>query len=420
MRYLIFALLITAAMVTGCSMSSDPASPSTPVSTAQVGLSSMNWTWGQWLFHVNESHTVIEAIPVRETSWHLNVTNFVEGGPCPDCLQIGYPHPAGNGTIKVKVTLRHPFPGHPEFTGFDVRGLCIFPATRHWYADDINICFPNVFPWPEDGPLPMFFSLAGDGGGGLLNEEGFSYYFWPGFDLGVGYEAPIFHYQVGKKASESLPDSDINPYLEFNDGSTRRMFKTTDSIMREYHIKLPPGEFIFGYVVQAAWLPPSVKPVTDPANDFPVDANAEDPVFVSFNQYTPMDPYAPGEPWEKVFAKTRFRMGGPTHKWSGGSPYLYAPDITPWQQPPKWKAVAQSNNLEGEIEPGLYEIDMFCDLYDGFDQDPYVDGTYPAVIAIASYWLNEEGGGIVGPPHLISCPITFHIVEVELLSTGPD
>ena len=36
---------------------------------------------------------------------------------------------------------------------------------------------------------------------------------------------------------------------------------------------MPPGPLTVGYAVEACWEPPSIMPVTDPANDFPYSAN---------------------------------------------------------------------------------------------------------------------------------------------------
>jgi hypothetical protein len=66
------------------------------------------------------------------------------------------------------------------------------------------------------------------------------------------------------------------------------MFLVTDKITREYHFALPPGPFNFGYAVDASWWPPTTTPVTNPAVDFPREANAEDPWLMEYEQLLPV------------------------------------------------------------------------------------------------------------------------------------
>ncbi len=238
----------------GCASISNPVTGEAVSRARVVTEDTQKWEWGKWMLHINERHDGIDVEPVRESSCHLNVLKFVEDSPCSDCLMIGKPIPQGDGTVKVKVILSHPFPDSPRYTGFDVRGTVIFPATRYWTAPFAFFSAKDLNnPWLFYPPFN--FSWHGDGGGSLLNGDGYSFYFWPGFDLGEGYELPVYHYQPGKHAFGTEPDSTINPYITFNDDSPRRMFKTTDVIQRTYHLRVPEGEFSFGYVVEASWAP---------------------------------------------------------------------------------------------------------------------------------------------------------------------
>ncbi len=421
-------VLLVIIAISGCSAASDISAPSN--GQFQQRIVSTDWTWGQWMFYVNESHTSIEAVPVRTAAKNLNVTKFVEVSPCSNCLQISKPFPQPDGTVKVKVWLRHPFPDNPEFTGFDVRGVVIFPATRHWYAEKLDVLYHQILPWDDYNhePPKLFFSWPDDGGGALLNVEGYSYYFWPSYELYVkpdyepeppeDYDVPIYKYQQGKHATPDFPDSTINPYLQFNDGGERRIFKTSDCIMREYYLRLPPGEFSFGYIVQASWAKPLNQPVTDPATDFPSYANAEDMFIVEFDQFKPMDPFKLGGYLDKMFARTTFKVNTPDQDYWGGEPYLYSPEIRYWQNAPKkWEHVARSGGYT-VLEPGVHRKDMYCDLGDNWEHDPFIDGTYPAVLAITSVWFDCQPD--MRFKSLVSSPPTFHLVEVELVSTGPD
>lgn len=424
MRCFVLVLLVVAVVMVGCSSASNPAVPSeTPVKESTCTPGSNDITWGHWLFYVSEDHTSIEAVPIRQAEWHFNITKMVEDEPCDNCLQIGQPQPQPDGTLKVPVSLRHPFPNQPRFTGFDVRGVVMFPATRYWYADGGSM--PTTrYPSPFDPTIdpPMFFSWPGDeGGGAVLNPDGYSYYFWPGFEYWwpddfeptTDLDAPRYNYQQGEYATDAFPDSTINPYLEFNDGTARRMFKVTDIIHREYHLRFPDGEFVFGYVIQASWWPPDVIPVIHPEEDFPPEANAEDPYITEFTQYAPIDPYIPGSVQDNLFARLKFRLASDDLWIHGATPLMYAPDIQPNSDSDLGMFAADINLAP--VAPRIWEGDMFCFLSDDYDIDPYIDGIYPAVLVICSYWKYEEP-----PQALLGCPYTFHLVEVELLSTGPE
>ena len=130
--YFTICILCSLALISGCSGPPGMVTPDiTPMNLSHQPLS-RQWTWGHWMFHVSGSHDSIAVVPVRDASWHVNVLNFVEKSPCPSCLQIGKLVPQGDGTVKVNVWLSHPFPGQPQFTGFDVQGIAMFPATKYW------------------------------------------------------------------------------------------------------------------------------------------------------------------------------------------------------------------------------------------------------------------------------------------------
>ena len=157
----IIALTIAALILCGCSTSGSVTTPDIENSTNSPLLrlpQKTRWNWQTSLYRVSEDHSTIERLPSRSSDWHLNVTPFVEPPNCSHCLMIGNPQPQIDGTIKVKVMLTHPFPTQPEYTGFDVKGTLIFPATRHWKSKYGTLESPH---WPFmifDGDIPFYFS----------------------------------------------------------------------------------------------------------------------------------------------------------------------------------------------------------------------------------------------------------------------
>ncbi len=134
MRFIII-LIIISFIISGCSGAGNIAAPAENLrdleSPGQVRNRNRN-PWALNLYHISDDHTTIEKLTHRNADYHFNVTPFVEPPKCSSCLMIGNPQIQGDGTIKVKVILSHPFPNQPEFTGFDVKGTVIFQATRKW------------------------------------------------------------------------------------------------------------------------------------------------------------------------------------------------------------------------------------------------------------------------------------------------
>jgi len=309
----IIILTFVSLLVLGCSQS--VVSPdavvdagSRPVERAAFGAN--QWIWGSYTIAISGDHSKAELVPLRGPSLHLNVNGFVEGPPCPNCLSLGVPQPQGDGTLKLNVHLRHPFPLQPEYTGFDVRGIAVFKATDYYWSNTAVI---------EDNPQPvlmddvlLYFSDPVKGGAAILNPDGYTFYLNP---LLIFEDRPILNYSKGKRAVGDGPDCTVNPYMLFADDSPRRMFKTTDQFSKTYHIKPPDGggPFEFGYVVSACWAKPDKMPVTDPEADFPVEANCEDPYAISVVQLQPFDYDVGNQPIFKVRVKHRvgeWPMGG--------------------------------------------------------------------------------------------------------------
>jgi len=51
-----------------------------------------------------------------------------------------------------------------------------------------------------------------------------------------------------------------------------------------YEIVMPSGPFIMGYAVDASWATAINKPITDPMEDFPLEANCPEPWKISVSK----------------------------------------------------------------------------------------------------------------------------------------
>ena len=233
--------------------------------------------WGEWTLYIDETHTQIDVVPKRQSRFHLNALKFLESY-CPDCLEIVGFHNNGDGTIDLTVRITHPFPGMPEYTAFDMKGIVMFEGS-HEFPDNLE----KLPLYPQN--FRASWRLMGDPE--LLNADGYNYRWSPWYDSGS--EMPIFNYWEGK-FSNGTPTANINGYLDFYSDPNRHMFTCDSSVSRTYHISLPTGPVVVGYAVEACWEPPTVTPVTNPAEDFPVTANQPEAYHfnIEFNDGNPI------------------------------------------------------------------------------------------------------------------------------------
>jgi len=409
MRSTILVLMLCITIL-GCSAQGDPVAPS-----GSVGVQSMlrlpqkaRWVWANGLYQVSADHSYIERLPQRAADWHLNVNMFVEPPFCDSCLMIGKPAIQPDGTMKVNVILSHPFPNQPKYTGFDVRGIIMFPATRYWEKKPMKICTTDHVPiFDPDGSVPLYFSRAEDGGGQLLNADGFTLYFFPGLDIGP--DQPIFKYSKGKYANGPDPNSTVNGYKLFTNDPDRRMFLVTDTISRTYHISPPEGEFVFGYVIDASWAPPINTPVTDPANDFPIYANCEDGYIIETEQVNPfiLDTYIVGQTsW--IREVTKATVIKQDFGFDNMESWLVCPDIIPNPEL-KDEPVAYTQALEQGDIPGTWSQTQ--EIRDGSYEA--IPGEYLALVYVSVHY---GGTDYEEWPILLFDPVFFDFMTIEVVN----
>jgi hypothetical protein len=264
-KYVITCALLVSAL--SCSGGGNPIAPSATDNLTQpreaLQVESNRVLFGAWFLEVPPDHSSVEVIPVRAALGHYNVRTFLEDGPCHTCLSVVGIHPQPDNVLEVDVRISHPFVGVDTFTGFDVRGTVIFPATAEF---------------PSSG---LTYSRAEDGGAELLNPDGWTSLFNPiDFAQDPG-DLNILSYQRGSFATELDNASTLNAFKAFYREPDRRPFYTTDVLTKTYSIKLPDGALQFGYVVDASWEPPSPNPPENVPDDFAVTANSLDAYRIS-------------------------------------------------------------------------------------------------------------------------------------------
>jgi PKD repeat protein len=107
----------------------------------------------------------------------------------------------------------------------------------------------------------------------VLNADGYTTLFNP-TDYPEGTNIPLFTYSKGAFATAALPDSTLNPFLDYYTDDDRHFFRAGESVMRTWQIKMPSGgPFVLGYAVDACWELPDPNPPVDIPGDFPIAAN---------------------------------------------------------------------------------------------------------------------------------------------------
>ncbi len=226
-----------------------------------------HYLWAYHMIYVDPVELKFEILPVRLTTGHLNVLKFLEQGPCTDCVALTGITPSGTGTILVDVEITHPF-AILNVTGFDVRGIAMFDGTH---------------TFPVSGLITSDRSL---GEGELVNADGFTTLYNP-TTIGAGPDG-LEGFQQGKMATPAFPTSHLNGYMRHITDipeNTRNAFYAGETITVTYEIDMPDTEFIFGYAVDASWVEPTTKPVTDPMTHFPPEANCYEPWKVVGNDF---------------------------------------------------------------------------------------------------------------------------------------
>jgi len=268
MRYLsqvIFMIFLSLILV---SCSGQPASlPDIDENAADLSAvlsanykSSPTHLWGMYDVCIDPATKEAVVLLDRQAASTVNVVKFLNDKPLSMQVNVVNVINDSNGTtVYVDVIIIHPFPGMPEFNGYDVRGvfmgngsgtLAYNPALKYpIYSDDQSIQgtgaelvdYPDGYTrWynqPEfsTGGMPIFSYTQGN-----MATQGYS----PTATL-----CPYHYYADGLGATDNASD-----WLEANPGLFGR-FQTGSANTRRFAVRFPTTEtkFRFGYAVIACW-----------------------------------------------------------------------------------------------------------------------------------------------------------------------
>jgi len=271
--------------------------PSPDVTLQQAQGSSRYLSWGFYDLMIARDGSEYSVVPTRSAEayyywgYHLNAVKLLEVSPGKNCIKISKVNVLANGDLEVDISITHPY-DNPMYTGFDVRGIIMFPSSQYIPDPDLVDDYPSF--WHRR------FASCRKGDAELMNPDGYTTIWAPDdryqhydYDLEKGY--PIFGYYQGRMASgEDL--GTINGFKRYHSNENRHMFEVARTVTRTFVIRPPAqGPIKASYAVYAHWAPPLVYPVANPATDFGPEANSPLPYEFWIEQIGPIDPDAPKE-----------------------------------------------------------------------------------------------------------------------------
>jgi len=257
-------------------------------------------SWGTFDLMIERDGSEWQVVPNRAADhmtwgYHLNAVKLLEVSPGQNCIKIERIEVLPEGDLAVDISIKHPY-NNPVYTGFDVRGILMFPSSQYIPDNELRKLAGRE-------PFGMWwyrFASSEKGDAQLMNPDGYTSIFapddrysWGSYELEEGY--PIFEYFEGQLASgENL--GTVNGFKRYHSNETRHMFEVGRTITRTFIIRPPAdGPVLASYAVYAHWIDPLVMPVTNPATDFPPEANSPMPYDFRIEQVGLVDLDAPKE-----------------------------------------------------------------------------------------------------------------------------
>lgn len=262
-----------AGFLLGCSSVNEPSAPETlPPGYLSAGDNvSQRMLWGYFSGYANPEEGIFELTPMRSADMHLNLVSILNNSAGVSAQVLWAESTPSEGLFTVRVTIKHPYPGNPNYAGFDVHGIFITGASVH---------------------LGQGLWIAGEDRPRLLNPDGYTRWWNPLEFTNPGW----FGYTNGKLGSPTpdVFDALLNGYKIFadafpteleedplwlsfpalDDDNGRGVFASS-SITRRYQIQFPPGDSYFNYAIDASWAHPSGDPPVVP-DDYPPHANCHE------------------------------------------------------------------------------------------------------------------------------------------------
>lgn len=255
----------------GCNEADNPV---TPTSSADQLVAAQNISqpvlWGYYDIFIDPESETVEVAVNRSAGFTLNLLNTLNNVPNSVKLYLNSisEHP-DYWDIDIDIGISHPFPDHPEFAGYDVRG--VFMGNGSGISEvnsDLRYALRDVDQ--------MMFTNPDTGFGG---PDGYTRWFnKPEFSMGG---MPLFQYTPW---NISPPDfngnATLNPYKYYADGigvlddtftwlianaDQRGVFSQSSYSVRNFYLRFPKTVGLqFGFAVLANWEGIDIHPANAP------------------------------------------------------------------------------------------------------------------------------------------------------------
>ncbi|HDS29598.1 MAG TPA: hypothetical protein ENN67_01005, partial [Firmicutes bacterium] len=371
--------------------------------------------WGLWQFNVSPDHDSIEVIPLREAAFHLNVVGYLENPPGTQLLKIVNVSQTPSDTLLVDIQLIHPFPGKPQFTGRDVRGIAIFPAQSG------GKLFPSTIVTDVDGQLAQIYASRW-----LVNADGYTT-LWNRWMHEQVFHPKILGYIRGKLATpnEAQLQGNLHGFKAFWTDPVFRIFQSNQAATRTYELDVPPGPLSFAYAVDASWDVPLETPVTDPWNDFATSANSPEPyqiiAAITANSLTKVGGSATVQfdvfDWQDATNFSHVHVEAPD-LFSGtidpGAPIMY-----PTPNSARYEVIVPNTNGNAQTAKGGSDLLIVVEDVENSTVNPDLTAYHIVKLPVADvpgFWRDRHGNST-----FVNVPITAPMIEPSTYSTGqPD
>jgi hypothetical protein len=243
------------------------ASNSSPANISQTHL------WGLYDVYIDIPNKTATATLNRSAMFTANVVNFVNMKASNLSFHIN-DTPVGTSWIDVDidVSILHPFPGLPQYNGYDVRGVFMGDGSA-------QLAYNSDLVYPVLGTDQFMLPDPDDPAQGIGGPDGYTRWFnQPEFSGGG---MPLFQYTHGKIATPGYsPSATLNPYKYFADGLDKDadlwtflkntpdqfgVFSSGVQNTRNYYLRFPTSKSVkFGYAIVANWT--GAEPEFHPSN----------------------------------------------------------------------------------------------------------------------------------------------------------
>lgn len=260
----LLTVLVVSFLSIACSGSVSPPTFPSDDSSQEItvhsgGISPQTHLWGFYDVTVDTQSGTVEYSQNRNAAFTANITNFLNSNPLSlnfDIIEI-VPGPDFID-IDIDVEIRHPFPGFPQYHGYDVRGVFMGDGSRVLQTGAVFVPDPELdqfmLPDPDDGygcpdGYTRWYNITefSEGGMPLFN-------YTPGLFASQGFQgsATVCPYKYYADSLDST--SSVFSFLDEN-SNLDGVFSSGASNARNYYLRFPdpdPG-VTYGYAVIANW-----------------------------------------------------------------------------------------------------------------------------------------------------------------------